>query len=68
MVLDGCNPDYTCYPIVRAIKEWNGLPMQVIFKHVLRECNEAVDAIAKLGLSIQQEVIYHIDLPSAIAS
>ena len=52
-MVDDYEVDPNCYHIFQAVKEHSGHPIKVEFKHVLRECNGVVDAIAKLGLSMQ---------------
>lgn len=51
-----------CLHTVYAIKECCSPPMQVLFNHVLWECNGAIDILAK-GVSMQQGLVSHIDPP-----
>lgn len=51
-----------CLHTVYAIKECCSPPMQVLFNHVLWECNGAIDILAK-GVSMQQGLVFHIDPP-----
>lgn len=66
LMVDDYEVDPNCYHIFQAVKEHSGHPVKVEFRHVLRECNGVADAIAKLGFSMQQEIVFYIKPSVAI--